>query len=48
MQGSWGKAVELRRKFGDGFAHEFRRVGGGLGMLETKHFQGRAAEDERS
>ncbi len=47
MQGSWGKEVDLRRKFGDRFAHEFHRIGGDRGLLETKHFQGRAAEDER-
>jgi Glycosyl hydrolase 36 superfamily, catalytic domain len=47
MQGSWGKAVELRRQFGDRFAHEFRRLGSGRGLLESKHFQGRTAEDER-
>ena len=43
----WGKTVELRRQFSDRFAHEFRRVQGGRGLADTKHFLGRTAEDER-
>jgi hypothetical protein len=42
-----GNAVELRRKLGDRFAHRFEHLEGGLGLLETKHFLGRTAEDER-
>ena len=45
--GTPGKAVELRRKFGDRFAHTFHRLEDGLGLLEAKHFLGRTAEDER-
>lgn len=46
-EGSPGKAVELRRKFGDRFAHSFRRSENGSGLIETKRFLGRTAEDER-
>jgi Glycosyl hydrolase 36 superfamily, catalytic domain len=38
---------ELRRKFGDRFAHEFKVVKGNLGLFENKHFLGRTAEEER-
>jgi hypothetical protein len=43
-----GKAAELRRAFGDRFAHRFRRLEGDGGLLETKQFLGRTAEDEKS
>lgn len=42
-----GDAVELRRRFGDRFAHEFHRIRGNRGLIETKYFRGRTAEDER-
>lgn len=47
LQGTHSTAVELRRKFGDRFAHQFRRAGGGMGLYETKRFLGRTAEDIR-
>ncbi|MGA2136766.1 MAG: hypothetical protein ABSH50_31130 [Bryobacteraceae bacterium] len=40
-------AVELRRKFGDRFTHQFRALAGKSGLLETKHFTGRAPEEEQ-
>jgi len=40
-----GSNVELRRKFGDRFAHRFRTLEGN-GLIETKHFAGRAPEEE--
>ncbi len=46
MEGSWGRMVELRRSFSDRFAHTFCRLGDGRGLLETKRFQERTAEDE--
>jgi hypothetical protein len=46
IQGAVGKAADLRRKFGDRFAHHFRRLGDHAGLLETKQFAGRSAEDE--
>ena len=46
-EGSPGKAVEYRRKFGDRFAHHFERIEGGAGLIESKRFLGRTAEDER-
>jgi hypothetical protein len=42
-----GRAVELRRKLGDRFTHRFERLNNGLGLLETKSFLGRTAEDEQ-
>lgn len=45
--GTPGKAVDLRRKFGDRFAHTFERLDSGAGLLESKRFLGRTAEDER-
>jgi len=41
-----GTAVEIRRKFGDRFAHRFQKVDGGL--LETKNFLGRTKAEEES
>lgn len=46
-QGSQGKAVELRRRLGDRFTHDFHVIEEGRGLLETKRFLGRTAEDER-
>jgi hypothetical protein len=48
IQGAEGKAADLRRKFGDRFAHHFRRLEGDGGLLETKQFLGRSAEDEKA
>ena len=42
------KAAEFRRAFGDRFAHHFRKLEGGAGLLETKQFLGRSAEDEKA
>ena len=47
LQGSHSKAVDLRRKFGDRFAHQFRRIQGGMGIFESKQFLGRSVEDIR-
>lgn len=47
VEGSQGKAVELRRNFGDRFAHRFGRIENGMGILESKRFLGRSAEDIR-
>jgi len=48
MQGAVGKAVDLRRKFGDRFAHHFRLLEDNAGLLEAKQFLGRSAEDEQA
>jgi len=42
-----GSVVELRRKFGDRFAHTFRALGTNAGLLESKRFTGRAPEEEQ-
>jgi hypothetical protein len=42
-----GKTVELRRKLGDRFTHHFEHLENRLGLLETKRFLGRTAEDEQ-
>jgi hypothetical protein len=47
LEGSHSKAVDLRREFGDRFAHRFRPIEGGMGIFETKRFLGRTAEDIR-
>lgn len=47
LEGTHGGTVELRRKFGNRFAHRFRRVEDGMGILESKTFLGRAIEDVR-
>ncbi len=47
LDGTPGASVELRRKFGDRFAHRFRRVADGFGLLESKRFLGRTSEDIR-
>ncbi len=41
-----GTGIEIRRKFGDRFAHQFERVAAGAGLLETKKFLGRTAADD--
>ncbi|SRR6266481_5201286 len=48
VQGAVGKAAELRRKFADQFAHRFRVLSGNAGLLESKQFLGRSAEDEQA
>lgn len=40
------EVVELRRKFGERFAHQFGRVNGNAGLLESKRFLGRDAKEE--
>ncbi len=48
MEGFAGKSmVDLRRDFGARFAHHFRGVAGGSGLLETKDFLARSEADER-
>ena len=42
-----GSAVELRRKFGDRFTHEFRSLEAHTGLLESKRFTGRDPEEEQ-
>jgi hypothetical protein len=41
-----GTGVEIRRRFGDRFAHQFQLLGAKEGLLETKKFLGRTPEDE--
>src|SRR4029077_16728250 len=48
IQRAVGKAAKLRRKFADRFAHQFRVLDGNAGLLETKQFLGRSAEDEQA
>ena len=48
IQDAVGKAAEYRRAFGDRFAHQFRIVGSNSGLLDTKRFLGRTAEDEEA
>jgi hypothetical protein len=46
-----GTTVEVRHKFGDRFAHEFQVLsanGQPAGLLETKKFLGRTAQDEHA
>ena len=38
-------AADLRRKFADRFAHEFRAMPNGAGLVETQKFLGRSPED---
>ncbi len=47
LEGLPSKAVELRRRFGERFTHRFHHLDGNIGLLETKQFLGRTAEDER-
>ena len=48
MEQSGGQAmVELRRALGARFAHQFRAVDNGSGLLESKQFLGRDAGEER-
>jgi hypothetical protein len=48
IQMAVGKAAEFRRALGDRFAHHFRKLEGDGGLLETKQFMGRSAEDEKA
>jgi len=41
------KAVELRREFGERFAHRFSLLDNRVGLLESKHFLGRTDKDVR-
>jgi Glycosyl hydrolase 36 superfamily, catalytic domain len=50
-EADWTKmaqAADLRRRFGDRFAHHFRLLADQAGLLETKQFMGRSAEDEHA
>jgi hypothetical protein len=40
-----GCAAELRRRFGDRFANRFRKTDDNCGLVESKQFLGRSAED---
>jgi hypothetical protein len=42
------KAAELRRQFASRFAHEFRTIPKGAGLIETQRFLGRTREDNRA
>jgi hypothetical protein len=42
------KAVEFRHKFGERFTHQFQALEGNIGLLESKRFLGRTAEDEKA
>jgi len=44
--GGGGSAVELRRKFGDRFTHDFGILPTNAGLLETKQFMGRDPKEE--
>jgi hypothetical protein len=44
--GGGDSAPELRRKFGDRFAHRFHVLEEGAGLLESKHFMGRDPKEE--
>lgn len=46
VEGLPSKAVDLRRKFGDRFSHQFHLLERDHGLIETKHFLGRTVEDE--
>jgi len=48
VQGAIGRTPELRRKFADRFAHRFHVLDGDAGLLESKQFLGRSAEDEHA
>lgn len=48
IQNAAGKAAEFRRAFGDRFAHHFRKLEGGGGLLETKQFLGRTVGEEKA
>src|SRR5260370_1892663 len=48
MMGFAAKSMtELRREFGARFAHHFRTIENGAGLLETKEFLGRSEAEER-
>src|SRR5438445_11062643 len=48
MMGFAGKSMtELRREFGARFAHHFRAIENGGGLLESKKFLGRSEAEER-
>jgi hypothetical protein len=42
-----GGANTLRRDFSERFSHQFQPLENGLGLIETKHFLGRAPAEER-
>lgn len=46
--GGAGSAIELRRKFADRFTHRFSSLESNAGLLEKKHFEGRAPEEEQA
>jgi hypothetical protein len=42
------KAAELRRQFASRFAHEFRTIPEGAGLIETQRFLGRTRQDNQA
>jgi hypothetical protein len=42
------QAAQLRRQFGGRFAHEFRTMPKGAGLIETQRFMGRTPEDNQA
>ena len=46
QMGGFGTPLNLRRRFGQRFTHQFRALDGKLGLTESKHFPGRAPEEE--
>jgi len=48
VHGDEKRVPELRRDFGDRFAHHFRAMDGNLGLFESKRFLGRTAEEEEA
>ena len=46
LQGGATKAPGLRRRFAERFAHQFKALEGGVGLLEAKRFLGRTPEEE--
>ncbi|MGA9060010.1 MAG: hypothetical protein WB763_26270 [Terriglobia bacterium] len=48
VEGRPSKSVELRRNFGNRFAHDVQLLEGNTGLLERKRFLGRSAEDEQA
>lgn len=47
ISGDVTKAAQLRRDFGARFAHQFKKVRNGTGLLESQRFTGRLPEEEQ-
>jgi hypothetical protein len=48
VQRKMSKMQDLRRNFGERFTHHLEALEGNTGLLESKHFLGRSAEDEQA